>query len=132
MPAARNPPPLPLPKSPTEKELSPVLHIAPESPTKHVRHSRAESMKLDQLYFSRQRRAHSPSASLSKLSSSPIVRQSSPPHQQHHDVSSLADQLNTISATTISVLTTLQTLMRRSRENASEIDDLKKQVLEPK
>jgi hypothetical protein len=44
----------------------------------------------------------------------------------------MADQLNTISTTTTSVLTTLQTLMRRSKDNASELDNLKKQVLESK
>jgi hypothetical protein len=41
----------------------------------------------------------------------------------------MADQLNTISTTTTSILTTLQTLMRRSKDNASELDDLKKQVI---
>ena len=134
--AARNPPPLPLPKSPKDKELSssssPLAYITPESPTKYGRHSRAESMKLDQLYFSRQR-AHSPSASMSKLSSSPTVPQSlSCSSSSPHDLSSIADQLNTISTTTTSVLTTLQTLMRRSKDNASELDNLRKQVLESK
>jgi hypothetical protein len=129
---ARNPPPLPLPKSPKDKELSPIAHITPESPTKYVRHSRTESMKLDQLYFSRQR-AHSPSASMSKMSSSTIPQSfSSTPLGQQSDFSSMADQLNTISTTTTSILTTLQTLMRRSKDNASELDNLKKQVLESK
>jgi hypothetical protein len=41
----------------------------------------------------------------------------------------MADQLNTISTTTTSILTTLQTLMRRSKDNASELDKLKNQVL---
>ena len=132
---ARNPPPLPLPKSPKDKELSscssPLAHITPESPTKYARHSRAESMKLDQLYFTRQR-AHSPSASMSKVSSTPIVPQSFSSSSSPHDLSSIADQLNTISTTTTSVLTTLQTLMRRSKDNASELDNLRKQVLESK
>jgi hypothetical protein len=132
---ARNPPPLPLPKSPKDKELSSssslLAHITPESPTKYARHSRAESMKLDQLYFSRQR-AHSPSASMSKMSSSPTIPQSFSSSSSHHDLSSIADQLNTISTTTTSVLTTLQTLMRRSKDNASELDNLRKQVLESK
>jgi hypothetical protein len=44
----------------------------------------------------------------------------------------MADQLNTISTTTTSVLTTLQTLMRRSKDNASELDNLRKQVVESK
>lgn len=132
---ARNPPPLPLPKSPKDRELSSssslLAHITPESPTKYARHSRAESMKLDQLYFSRQR-AHSPSASMSKMSSSPTIPQSFSSSSSPHDLSSIADQLNTISTTTTSVLTTLQTLMRRSKDNASELDNLKKQVLESK
>src|SRR5271167_3738384 len=115
---ARNPPPLPLPKSPKDKELAPIPHITPESPTKYVRHSRTESMKLDQLYFSRQR-AHSPSASMSKVSSPTITQSFSSSPSQQHDFSSMADQLNIISTTTTSVLTTLQTLMRRSKDNAS-------------
>jgi len=92
-------------------------------------------MKLDQLYFSRQR-GHSPSASMSKMQSpsssvSPTIAQSFGSSSQH-DISSIADQLNTISTTTTSVLTTLQTLMRRSKDNATELDSLRKQVLESK
>jgi len=67
-------------------------------------------------------------------SSSPTIPQStaSASQPQSHDLSSMADQLNTISTTTTSVLTTLQTLMRRSKDNASELDNLRKQVLESK
>ena len=87
-------------------------------------------MKLDQLFFQRQK-GHSPSASMSRMSS-PTLAQSTFSSSSQHDVSSMADQLNTISTTTTSVLTTLQTLMRRSKDNASELDNLKKQVLESK
>jgi hypothetical protein len=107
-----------------------------ESPTKYgARHARTESMKLDQLYFQRQK-GHSPSASLSRLSTAmtPLSYTPSPPAHGTHscDVSSMTDQLNTISSTTTTVLTTLQTLMRRSRDNAQELDILKKQVIEAK
>lgn len=44
----------------------------------------------------------------------------------------MADQLNSISSTTTSILTTLQTLMRRSKDNATELDNLRKQVVESK
>jgi predicted nuclease with TOPRIM domain len=94
-------------------------------------------MKLDELYFTRQR-GHSPSASLSKLSSSNVSPATPSPmapsyiQHQHPDILSMADQLNTISSTTTTVLTTLQTLMRRSKDNAAELDNLRKQVLEAK
>jgi myosin heavy subunit len=140
---ARNPPPLPLPDNPYQPpdrlpepgHLSSPFLSSPDSPTKYVRsqsHARTNSMKLDQLYFARQK-GHSPSASTSRMSSSTTVAMSPtlpmPPFNAGPDVSSMADQLNLISTTTTSILTTLQTLMRRSKDNASELDNLKKQVL---
>jgi hypothetical protein len=44
----------------------------------------------------------------------------------------MSDQLNTISTTATTILTTLQNLMRRSKDNATELEGLKKQVLESK
>ena len=141
---ARNPPPLPLPKSPKDLDRLSTSNLSLESsPTKYARHSRTESMKLDQLFFQRQK-GHSPSASMSRLSSSastitptsmasPAIPQtSSYTASPQHDLGSMADQLNTISTTTTTVLTTLQTLMRRSKDNATELDNLRKQVVESK
>jgi hypothetical protein len=92
-------------------------------------------MKLDQLYFARQK-GHSPTASLSRLSAvmspAPHIPQPPPAFNPQYDVSSMTDQLNTISSTTTTVLTTLQTLMRRSKDNAQELDNLRKQVIESK
>lgn len=138
---------MPLPASPKDKELS--YSYDQESPTRHSarpisRHCRAESMKLDQLYFARQHR-HAPSASMSRISpdrasvvASPSAGQSSysssSPSSRHHehDISSIADQLTTISTTATTILTTLQSLMRRSKDNAMGLESLKNQILESK